>query len=59
MRRQRVEAANRLQDGDGAIAVLNTGAMNHQGDHETIGVGNDMALAALDLLARIKAARAG
>ena len=36
-----------------AVAVLNVGSMDEDEQQETAGVGNDMALAALDLLAGI------
>lgn len=51
-----IETADRLQRWHGSIPVLNGGAVNDQSNHETIGVGDDMALASLNLLAGIIAA---
>jgi len=55
---ERVSGAGRLEHRLAAIAVLDTGGMDPDGEQPTIGVGQDMALAALDLLARIVAFRA-
>lgn len=41
-----------------AVAVLNIGAVDHEADHQTKRVDNDVSLAALDLLARIIAPEA-
>lgn len=56
MAQERVEAPDRLQRWNSPLPVLNGGAMNDQPNHEAVGVGDDMALAALHLLARIIAA---
>ena len=39
------------------VAVLNVGLMHHDRDRQVTGIGDDMALAALDLLACVTAAR--
>jgi len=41
-----------------AVAVLDVGGVNHAGDEEPAGVGEDMALACVDRLGRVKPARA-
>src|SRR3546814_20563054 len=46
------------QDQRRAVAVLNVGGMDHRMYQIALGVGEDVALAALDLLARVIAARA-
>ncbi len=50
--------ADGVQQFDGAIAVLDVGGVDLQADQMTFGVGDDVALAALDLLAGVVAARA-
>src|SRR5665213_43926 len=57
MAQPRIELADRRQNSHGTIAVLNVGGMNQQSDKIALRVGDDMALAPLDLLARIEAAR--
>jgi len=47
-----------LEDIGRAIAVLNIGGMHENEDEEAAGVGQDVPLAAFDLLARVVAARA-
>ncbi len=47
--------ADGLQQLGRAVAVLDIGAMDDQCDQKAQGVGDDMALAALDLLAGVKA----
>ena len=44
---ERIETVDRLQDGHGSVAVLNGGAVHHEADHEAVGVGHDVSLAAL------------
>jgi hypothetical protein len=46
-----------LEDIDGTVAVLDVGGVDEDEDEKAAGVGQDMTLAALDLLARIIAAR--
>jgi hypothetical protein len=45
------------QDVGRAVAILDIGRMDQGGDQQTAGVGEDVALAALDLLARVIPAR--
>ncbi len=52
-----ISGAGRLEHRFAAVAILNAGRVNPDGEEPTIGVGQDMALAALDLLARIVALR--
>tara|TARA_R110002167_G_scaffold253980_1_gene460254 strand:+ start:4056 stop:4733 length:678 start_codon:yes stop_codon:yes gene_type:complete len=47
-----------LEDIDGAIAVLNIGGVHEDEDEKPAGIGQDVALPALDLLARVIATRA-
>ncbi len=49
--------ADRSQQWHRAVAVLDLGAVNHGGDEEPTGVGEDVALAPLDQLARIEPTR--
>ena len=51
-----VEPTDRGEDIDGAVAVLDIGAMNLQADEMSLGVGDDVALAALDLFPCVIAA---
>src|ERR1041385_5241203 len=46
-----------LQHGDGAMDILNVGGMNVHGQQQTVGIGNDVALAPMEALAGVKAAR--
>ncbi len=53
-----VEPASGLQHERGTVAILNIGRMHHGFDEKAVGVGEDMALAALHLLAGVtRAAR--
>lgn len=45
---------DRLQNGRRAVAILDAGTVDDEADHQPGGVGNDVALAAIDLLARVK-----
>ena len=45
-----------LEHIDGAVPVLNVGSMHENEDQEATGVGQDVALAPLDLFARVIAA---
>ena len=45
--------ADRFEDIDGPVAVLNIGGMNQDEDQIAAGVSNDMPFAAFDLLARV------
>jgi hypothetical protein len=47
----------RLEHVDCAITVLNVGGVDQDGNHKATGVGEDVALATLDLFARVIAAR--
>src|SRR5262249_13952387 len=47
-----------LQQGNGTMYVLNVGGMNIYGQQQTVGIGHDVALAAVKALAGVKAARA-
>ena len=53
-----VPLARALQDALAAVAVLDVGAMNLHREQPTICVGQDVALAAADLLASVEALRA-
>ena len=55
MLHERVSRTRTLQQHLGPIAVLDVGAMDVDSEQTTIGVGQDVALAAPDLLARIVA----
>ena len=57
MAQKRVEAADRLQGGNSSVTILNGRAVNNNTDHKAIGVSDNVALAALDLLASIKPTR--
>jgi len=46
---------DRSKNAGGAIAILNAGFVNDESDQVALGVGDDVALTALDSLARIKA----
>jgi hypothetical protein len=52
---ERVSCAGRLEHRLAAIAILDAGGMDPDGEEPAIGVGQDMALAAIDLLARVVA----
>jgi hypothetical protein len=41
-----------------AVAILDAGGMNPDGEETAVGVGQDVAFAAFDLLARVVALRA-
>ena len=56
MAQKRVEAADR-QGGNSSVTILNGRAVNNNTDHKAIGVSDNVALAALDLLASIKPTR--
>ena len=44
-----------LQQGDSTVDILNVCGMNMDSQEETVGVGNDVSLTAIDALARVKA----
>jgi len=48
---ERVSGAGHCEHRLAAIAILNAGRVDPDGEEPTVGVGQDMALAALDLLA--------
>ena len=50
-----IARADRSKDARGAIAILNAGFVHDEPDQIALGVGDDVALAALDLLACVKA----
>ena len=52
---ERVSGPEALQHALGPVAILDVGAMDMDGEQPTIGVGQDVALAAPYLLARIVA----
>ena len=52
---ERVSGPGALQHALGPVAILDVGAMDMDGEQPTIGVGQDVALAAPDLLARVVA----
>ena len=52
-----VSSAGGFQHHLGAVAVLDAGRMDPHGEQAAVGVGQDVALAAFDLLARIVALR--
>ena len=54
----REEIADRRQHADRAVAILNVGAVHLGADQQPGGVGDDVALAPVDLLAGVVAARA-
>ena len=49
--------AQALQQGHGAMDILNVGGMNVNGQQQAVGVGDDMALASVDAFAGVKTAR--
>jgi hypothetical protein len=53
-----IKGADRGEHLHRAITVLDVGGVNAQADEMALRVGDDVALASLDLLASIKAARA-
>jgi hypothetical protein len=52
-----IKSADRSQHSHGAIAILDAGDVHDQSDEMTACIGDDVPLAAHDLLARVKAAR--
>lgn len=54
---EREESPRALQDAFGSIPVLDVGPMDLDGQQSSIGIGQDVALAAFDLLGRIEALR--
>jgi hypothetical protein len=54
---ERVSCPGRLEHRLAAVAILDAGGMDLDGEEPTVGVGQDMALAAFDLLARVIALR--
>lgn len=52
-----IELADRSEDLDGTVPILDVGLVHLQADEVAVGIGDDVALATLDLLARIKALR--
>lgn len=52
-----IQRADRLDDANGAVAVLDIGRVNIDANQMTKRVGDDVALAPLDLLAGIKSVR--
>ena len=50
-----IARTDRSKNAGGAIAILNAGFVNDESDQVALGVGDDVALTALDSLARIKA----
>jgi hypothetical protein len=50
---ERVSCPGRLEHRLAAVAILDAGGMDLDGEEPTVGVGQDMALAAFDLLARV------
>src|SRR6202043_1866281 len=53
-----IARTDRSKDARGAIAILNAGFVHHDPDQIALGVGDDVALAALDLLSCVIAPRA-
>ena len=51
-----IERADRCEYARRAVAILDVGLVHEQADQIAFGVGDDVALAALDLLARVKPA---
>jgi len=49
MAQPRIARTDRSKDAGGAIAILNAGFVHDESDQVALGVGNDVALAALDL----------
>jgi hypothetical protein len=50
-----IARTDRSKNAGGAIAILNAGFVNDESDQVALGVGDDVALTALDSLTRIKA----
>jgi hypothetical protein len=48
------EIADRSQHADRAVAILDVGAVRLGADREPVGVGDDVALAPVDLLASVR-----
>ena len=57
MPQPRIERADRCENARRAVAILNVGFMHDEADEVALRVGDDMPLAALDLLAGVEAAR--
>jgi len=55
MTQPRERVADGREHARGAVAVLNVGGVDLSGEQQTGRVGEDMTLAALDLLTRVKA----
>ncbi|PII37644.1 hypothetical protein T190_31000 [Sinorhizobium meliloti CCBAU 01290] len=55
MKQPRPPVFDGFQEIGSAVAILNIGAVHHEADHQPERVDNDVALAALNLLACIKA----
>ena len=55
---ERVTSSRTLEHHFGPVAILDVGAMNVNSKQATVSIGQDMTLAALDLLARVVASRA-
>jgi hypothetical protein len=53
MTQPRIEPAHEGDHAEGSVAVLDVGSMHAQADQMAVGVGDDVALAALHLLAGI------
>ena len=58
MSQPRKAAAQLLQQWNGAIAVLNIGWMDINGEQKTIGIGHDMPLSPVNAFAGVVASRA-
>jgi len=54
---EREESPRALQDAFGSIPVLDVGPMDLDGEQSSVSVGQDVALAAFDLLGRVEALR--
>lgn len=53
MSQPRPAPENGLEDGRRAVAILNIGAVNHEADHQSNCIDDNMTLASVDLLARV------
>src|SRR3546814_9591418 len=56
MAQSRQASAQRAQQRHGPVAVLHVGGVHQHGEQETLGIGDDMALAPLDPLGSVEAA---